>query len=324
MDRCLVCDLPDSRAHQVLEQAALAAHACEYTHTWRHAHTQAPTRPHTGTYARTGPAHCTCPSNIKNWKQKFGPAFCRCVAPPTHTLHATRLWVGAAPRVQDLRTAVDMCCATRAVLCCAPRMQDLRAAVDMCCATRAVLCCAPRVQGLRTAADMCCATRAVLCCAPRVQDLRTAVDMCCATRAVLCCAPRVQDLRTAVDMCHRDGSLKKSVAADPAKYIHHVSVHKGLHARTNTHTRARACTLVHRCYACILVHRCHARTLVHRSATHARTSKNTSAWLGGRGRREALTLEPESALIHRTMCSPFARKSVADALHRSACSRLAC
>uniref|UniRef100_A0A7S3VHX6 5'-nucleotidase n=1 Tax=Dunaliella tertiolecta TaxID=3047 RepID=A0A7S3VHX6_DUNTE len=30
-----------------------------------------------------------------------------------------------------------------------------------------------------------------------------------------------KDLRSAVDMCHRDGSLKKSVAADPAKFIHH-------------------------------------------------------------------------------------------------------
>lgn len=30
-----------------------------------------------------------------------------------------------------------------------------------------------------------------------------------------------RDLRTAVDMCHRDGSLKKAVAANPAKYIHH-------------------------------------------------------------------------------------------------------
>jgi hypothetical protein len=32
-----------------------------------------------------------------------------------------------------------------------------------------------------------------------------------------------RDLRTAVDMCHRDGSLKKAVAANPAHYIHHVS-----------------------------------------------------------------------------------------------------
>ncbi|KAF5835375.1 purine 5'-nucleotidase [Dunaliella salina] len=30
-----------------------------------------------------------------------------------------------------------------------------------------------------------------------------------------------KDLRSAVDMCHRDGSLKKSVAADPARFIHH-------------------------------------------------------------------------------------------------------
>ncbi len=32
----------------------------------------------------------------------------------------------------------------------------------------------------------------------------------------------VQELRTAVDMCHRDGSLKKAVAANPEKYIHKV------------------------------------------------------------------------------------------------------
>lgn len=42
---------------------------------------------------------------------------------------------------------------------------------------------------------------------------------CC----VLVCL--VQDLRTAVDMCHRDGSLKKAVAANPEKYIHHVRAH---------------------------------------------------------------------------------------------------
>jgi len=30
-----------------------------------------------------------------------------------------------------------------------------------------------------------------------------------------------KDLRTAVDMCHRDGSLKKAVAANPEQYIHH-------------------------------------------------------------------------------------------------------
>lgn len=36
--------------------------------------------------------------------------------------------------------------------------------------------------------------------------------------------PRAQDLyrdlRTAVDMCHRDGSLKRAVAANPEKFIH--------------------------------------------------------------------------------------------------------
>ena len=32
-----------------------------------------------------------------------------------------------------------------------------------------------------------------------------------------------RDLRTAVDLCHRDGSLKKAVAANPAEFIHFVS-----------------------------------------------------------------------------------------------------
>ena len=29
-----------------------------------------------------------------------------------------------------------------------------------------------------------------------------------------------RDVRAAVDLCHRDGSLKRSVAADPGRYIH--------------------------------------------------------------------------------------------------------
>jgi hypothetical protein len=29
-----------------------------------------------------------------------------------------------------------------------------------------------------------------------------------------------RDVRGAVDLCHRDGSIKREVAADPAKYIH--------------------------------------------------------------------------------------------------------
>ena len=33
-----------------------------------------------------------------------------------------------------------------------------------------------------------------------------------------------RDLRTAVDMCHRDGSLKKAVAANPAHFIHSVGL----------------------------------------------------------------------------------------------------
>jgi hypothetical protein len=32
-----------------------------------------------------------------------------------------------------------------------------------------------------------------------------------------------RDVRAAVDLCHRDGSLKRHVAANPAKYIHDVS-----------------------------------------------------------------------------------------------------
>jgi hypothetical protein len=32
-----------------------------------------------------------------------------------------------------------------------------------------------------------------------------------------------RDVRAAVDLCHRDGSLKRNVAADPGKYIHDVS-----------------------------------------------------------------------------------------------------
>lgn len=31
-----------------------------------------------------------------------------------------------------------------------------------------------------------------------------------------------RDVRAAVDLCHRDGSLKRHVAANPAKYIHDV------------------------------------------------------------------------------------------------------
>lgn len=31
-----------------------------------------------------------------------------------------------------------------------------------------------------------------------------------------------REVRTAVDLCHRDGSLKREVAADPGKYIHEV------------------------------------------------------------------------------------------------------
>jgi hypothetical protein len=33
-----------------------------------------------------------------------------------------------------------------------------------------------------------------------------------------------KDVRAAVDLCHRDGSLKRHVAADPGKYIHDVSL----------------------------------------------------------------------------------------------------
>jgi hypothetical protein len=32
-----------------------------------------------------------------------------------------------------------------------------------------------------------------------------------------------RDVRAAVDLCHRDGSLKRNVAANPSKYIHDVS-----------------------------------------------------------------------------------------------------
>lgn len=32
--------------------------------------------------------------------------------------------------------------------------------------------------------------------------------------------PAFRDVRAAVDLCHRDGSLKRAVAKDPAKYIH--------------------------------------------------------------------------------------------------------
>jgi hypothetical protein len=32
-----------------------------------------------------------------------------------------------------------------------------------------------------------------------------------------------RDVRAAVDLCHRDGSLKRHVAANPSKYIHDVS-----------------------------------------------------------------------------------------------------
>ena len=31
-----------------------------------------------------------------------------------------------------------------------------------------------------------------------------------------------RDVRAAVDLCHRDGSLKRAVAADPGKYIYEV------------------------------------------------------------------------------------------------------
>lgn len=31
-----------------------------------------------------------------------------------------------------------------------------------------------------------------------------------------------RDVRAAVDLCHRDGSLKRAVAENPAKYIHEV------------------------------------------------------------------------------------------------------
>ena len=31
-----------------------------------------------------------------------------------------------------------------------------------------------------------------------------------------------RDVRAAVDLCHRDGSLKREVAENPAKYIHEV------------------------------------------------------------------------------------------------------
>jgi 5'-nucleotidase len=32
-----------------------------------------------------------------------------------------------------------------------------------------------------------------------------------------------REIRGAVDLCHRDGSLKKAVAENPAKYIHQVT-----------------------------------------------------------------------------------------------------
>jgi 5'-nucleotidase len=47
------------------------------------------------------------------------------------------------------------------------------------------------------------------------------------------CSPMLQakpykeiyrEIRGAVDLCHRDGSLKKAVAEEPAKYIHQVNV----------------------------------------------------------------------------------------------------
>ena len=34
------------------------------------------------------------------------------------------------------------------------------------------------------------------------------------------CGMMRRDVRAAVDLCHRDGSLKRSVAADPGRYIH--------------------------------------------------------------------------------------------------------
>jgi hypothetical protein len=45
-----------------------------------------------------------------------------------------------------------------------------------------------------------------------------------------------RDVRAAVDLCHRDGSLKRNVAADPSKYIHDVSAlqwHQGVNPCCN-------------------------------------------------------------------------------------------
>lgn len=53
--------------------------------------------------------------------------------------------------------------------------------------------------------------------------LRPVQDQC--RHDVLCSksySDLYRDLRTAVDMCHRDGSLKKAVAANPAHFIHSV------------------------------------------------------------------------------------------------------
>lgn len=35
-------------------------------------------------------------------------------------------------------------------------------------------------------------------------------------------------VRLAVDFCHRDGSLKRAVAADPEKYIHKVGAERNI------------------------------------------------------------------------------------------------
>ena len=43
-----------------------------------------------------------------------------------------------------------------------------------------------------------------------------------------------RDVRAAVDLCHRDGSLKREVAENPAKYIHEVQF-RGASASSTSH-----------------------------------------------------------------------------------------
>jgi hypothetical protein len=74
-------------------------------------------------------------------------------------------------------------------------------------------------------------------------------------------ASMYRDVRAAVDLCHRDGSLKRHVAADPGKYIHDVSLPalhcvrcvrvcvcvcwclKRVERRLTTHSRPPTCVL---------------------------------------------------------------------------------